>query len=313
MAIEWMNYHHLLYFWMVAKEGSITKASKQLLLAQPTISGQIRALEESLGDKLFAKSGRNLILTDFGRMVYRYADEIFTIGGELTDVVKGRPASRATRLQIGVSSTLPAALTARLLEPLFRQPEAVKVESRVDQTDRLLADLSLKELDLVFTDEVQTGEAKVRVCAHPLGTTPLTLLGAHDYASRFQEGFPDSLARARMLLPAEGTPLRDVIDQCLAAYDVLPEVAGEVPDLGASALLAKAANALFAAPTVVADEMAAAHGLHVAGIIPDARYSCYAMTLERKLKHPLLGEAIRSVQRDLFSTVAVEEPVAAIA
>ena len=151
-GVEWLNYHHLLYFWMVAREGSIAQASKQLLLAQPTITGQIRALENTLGEKLFSRSGRNLVLTEVGRLVYRYANEIFSLGRELTDVLKGRPAGRPVRLLVGVSDVLPKLIAHRLLQPAHTLPEPVQIVCHEDHPELLLADLASFGLDLVLTD-----------------------------------------------------------------------------------------------------------------------------------------------------------------
>ena len=160
--MEWLNYHHLLYFWMVAREGTIAQASKQLLLAQPTITGQIRALESALGEKLFTRSGRSLVLTEVGRVVYRYANEIFSLGRELTDVLKGRPAGRPVRLVVGVSDVLPKLIAYRLLEPALTLPEPVQIICYEDRPERLLAELATFGLDLVLADAPVGPSVRVR-------------------------------------------------------------------------------------------------------------------------------------------------------
>ena len=125
--MEWLNYHHLLYFWTVAREGSVSKASASLRLAQPTISGQVKTLEDALGEKLFERRGRNLVLTEMGHVVFGYADEIFSLGHELLDTVKGRPVHRAARLRVGLAGVVPKLIAYELLEPALALPEPVEL------------------------------------------------------------------------------------------------------------------------------------------------------------------------------------------
>jgi LysR family transcriptional activator of nhaA len=150
--LDWLNYHHLLYFYTVAKEGSVSRAAKTLRLAQPTLSGQIRKLEETFDQKLFARVGRHLVLTEMGRVVYRYADEIFGIGRELTETLRGRPAGRPARLSIGVADVVPKLITHRLLEIALEMPEPVQMVCHEGKSDRLLADLAIHAYDMVITD-----------------------------------------------------------------------------------------------------------------------------------------------------------------
>ena len=167
--MEWLNYHHLLYFWTVAKEGSVAKASVALRLAQPTISGQIRALEDSLGEKLFTRAGRGLVLTDVGRLVFKYADEIFTIGRELREAVKGRPTGRPLTLSVGIANAIPKLVAHRILEPALHLNEKVKVVCREEAQERLLAELSVNAIDVVITDAPIPPAVNVRAFNHMLG------------------------------------------------------------------------------------------------------------------------------------------------
>src|SRR6185437_3932107 len=168
--MEWLNYHHLLYFWMVAKKGSIARACEELRLAQPTISGQLRALEESLGEKLFTRQGRRLILTETGQVVFRYAEEIFALGSELTDVLQGRPRNRPMRLIVGVSDLIPKLIAYRILEPALSLKGGVQIECYEDTPEKLLSSLSAHELDLVLTD-APARSFRVRVFNHLLGSS----------------------------------------------------------------------------------------------------------------------------------------------
>ncbi|MGH9219863.1 MAG: LysR family transcriptional regulator, partial [Vicinamibacterales bacterium] len=175
--MEWLNYHHLLYFWTVAREGTIARASVELRLAQPTISGQIRALEDRLGEKLFQRTGRNLVLTDIGRVVYRYADDIFATGRELMDTLKDRPTGRPVRLQVGVADEVTKIIAYRLLEPALRLPEPVHIVCRDGPQERLLTELATHALDLVIADAPISPGIKVKAFTHPLGETTVTVFG----------------------------------------------------------------------------------------------------------------------------------------
>src|SRR5262245_23464504 len=182
--MEWLNYHHLLYFWAVVRAGSITKACEQLRLSQPTISGQLRTLEQFLGEKLFVKSGRNLKLTDFGTLVYRYADEIFSVGRELLDTVRGRAAGgRPQRLFIGITDALPKLVAYRLIEPALRMPETIQIVCREDKTERLVADLAVNALDIVLADSPLHPEIRVRAFSHLLGECGVTFFGTREAAT----------------------------------------------------------------------------------------------------------------------------------
>ena len=177
-SMEWLNYHHLLYFWAVAKEGSIARACEKLRLAQPTISGQLRLLEETLGEKLFTKAGRGLAMTDVGQVVYRYADEIFGLGRELQDVLKGRPRGRPLRLLVGVSDLVPKLIAYRILRPALEMSEPVQLVCDEDTPERLLAALAEHRLDVVLSDAPITSMIPVKAFNHLLGTCGVTLFAA---------------------------------------------------------------------------------------------------------------------------------------
>src|SRR6185437_12833394 len=206
--MEWLNYHHLLYFWMVAKKGSIARACEELRLAQPTISGQLRALEENLGEKLFTREGRRLVLTETGQVVYRYAEEIFELGSELTDVLKGRPRDRPLRLIVGVSDLVPKLIAYRILEPALALRGGVHIECYEDTPEKLLLTLSAHELDRVLTDAPACSAARVRVFNHLLGSSGVALFASPPLANVYRKRFPDSLMAAPFLLPTKNSTLR---------------------------------------------------------------------------------------------------------
>src|SRR5262245_43889953 len=231
--MDWLNYHHLLYFWLVAREGGLAPAGKILRLAHPTLSGQIRALEESLGEKLFERAGRRLVLTDVGRVAYRYADEIFNLGMELQDVVRGRPTGRPLRLDVGIADVVPKLVVAAMVEPALHLASPVRLVCHEDNQDRLLARLSLHELDVILADAPVPAGAPVRAYNHLLGECGVTWFAARRHAGR-RRGFPGSLDGAPVVLPLEGTTLRRSLGQWFDGVGVRPHIVAELED---SALL----------------------------------------------------------------------------
>ncbi|HTE52537.1 MAG TPA: LysR family transcriptional regulator, partial [Kofleriaceae bacterium] len=206
--MEWLNYHHLLYFWVVAREGGLVAAGKVLHLSHPTISAQIHALEDRLGEKLFAKVGRKLALTEMGRVVFRYADEIFSLGREMVDTVKGRSTGQPLRLEVGVTDVVPKLVVLRLLQPALGLPEPVRIVCRESTYDKLLADLALHALDIVIADAPVPPGSNIRAFHHLLGETSVSFFATRPLVRRYRRGFPRSLDGAPMLLPLESLTLR---------------------------------------------------------------------------------------------------------
>jgi LysR family transcriptional activator of nhaA len=281
-----LNYHHLLYFWTVAREGSIARACKQLHLTQPTISGQLRALEKSLGAKFFDRAGRNLVLTDTGRVVYQYAEEIFALGRELQSTLGGRPPGRPVRLAVGVASTLPKLIAYRLLAPALRLPNPVQVVSEQGRPEDLLARLELRRLDVVLADAPASPSFKVRAFSHLLGESGVTFLGAPALAAAHRRGFPRSPDGAPVLLPAEGTVLRRSLEQWFDTEGIRPRVCGEFADSALLKVFGRNGAGLFAARTVVETETIRQHRVRLVGRVDAIRERFYAISLEKKLKHP---------------------------
>jgi LysR family transcriptional activator of nhaA len=302
--MEWLNYHHLLYFWTVAREGSVTKASEKLLLAQPTISGQIRQLEESLGSKVFRRSGRSLVLTDFGRLVYQYADQIFGLGRELSDVVRGRPAGRPMRLAVGIADVLPKLVVHRILEPVLKLPQAVRMICHEDTTERLLAELSLQELDLVLADAPIGPHVKVRAYNHLLGVSQVGVYAPARVAGKYRKGFPKATSGARWLLPIENSSIRRSLDQWFAQNEIQPEIVAEFQDSALMSVFAETTDSLFAAPTVIEDEVRKRYGAVLAGIVEHAEERFYAISVERQVKHPAVLAILGAAQAVLFPAPA---------
>ena len=284
--MEWLNYHHLLYFWTVAREGTIARASQELRLAQPTISGQIRSLEEQLGEKLFLRSGRNLVLTDIGRVVYRYADDIFSTGRELMDTLKDRPTGRPVRLQVGVADEVTKIIAYRLLEPALRLPQPVHIVCRDGAQERLLTDLAVHALDLVIADAPIAPGIKIKAFSHALGESPLTVFGTAKLAAPRRKNFPRSLDGAPFLVPTVGKTLRRTLDQFFDQQGIRPRIVAELDDSALLTTFGQAGAGLFVAPTVLEKEVMRQFGVTIVGRLEQVRERYYAISVERRLKHP---------------------------
>jgi LysR family transcriptional activator of nhaA len=299
--LEWLNYHHLLYFWTVAKEGGIAPAAKALHLAQPTISGQVKSLEESLDLKLFHRVGRRLQLTDDGHIVFRYADEIFGLGRELLDTIKGRPTGRPSKLHVGVSDSLPKLVAHRLLAPALRLEEPVQIICHGDKTERLLAALAVRGLDMVLSDAPIGGNVKVRAFNHPLGECGVTFFATAPMARKYRKGFPQSLDGAPVLLPTEETPVRRNLDHWFDSNGVRPRVVAEFDDSGLLKSFGREGEGIFTAPCIVEEEIRKQFGVQVVGRSDEVVERFYAITVERRIKHPAVAAISESARENLFS------------
>jgi LysR family transcriptional activator of nhaA len=297
LRLEWVNYHHLLYFWVVAREGGLMPAGKLLRLSHPTLSGQIHTLEDHLGEKLFTKVGRKLALTDVGKIVYRYAEEIFTLGQEMLDTVKGRSAGQTMRLDVGIVDVVPKLVVRRLLEPALSGPSPVRLVCYENDYDKLLADLSLHTLDVVLSDAPVPSGSSVRAFNHLLGETGVSFFATKDLAATLGHGFPASLDGAPMLLPLEGSTLRRNLNQWLDRHEIAPRVVAEFEDSALLKVLGGDGLGVFTAPTVVEKEVCKQYGVTVIGRATDLKERFYAISVERRLKHPGVL-AITSAARD---------------
>ena len=298
--MEWLNYHHLLYFWMVANKGSIARACEELRLAQPTISGQLRALEESLGEKLFTRQGRRLVMTETGQIVYRYAEEIFALGSELTDVLKGRPRKRPMRLIVGVSDLIPKLIAYRILEPALAVKGGVQMECYEDTPDRLLLRLSAHELDLVLSDAPAGSTVRVRVFHHLLGTSGIALFATSRLANFYRKRFPESLTGAPFLLPMKNSTLRQILDQWFETHGIRPRILGEFQDTALLTAFGQTGAGIFAAPAAIAREVQRRYRVVKLGDVGARVMEYYALSAERKIRHPAATVIAEVAKNKLF-------------
>ncbi len=298
--MDWLNYHHLLYFWMVAKEGSIAAAARRLHLAQPTISTQIKTLESQVGTALFERAGRGLKLTESGRVAFRYADEIFGLGREMLDALKDRPTGRPMRLTVGLALVVPKLVAHRLLAPALGLGAGVHVEVYEDKLDRLLASLATHELDLVLSDTPLTGDVSVRAFNHPLGESPVTFFAAPPMAPALRKGFPGSLDRAPFLAPMPGSTVRKELDRWFDDQGIAPEIVGQFDDSALLKVFGQAGVGAFAAPTVIEKEVRRQYQAQVIGRVDAIVERFYAISVERRLKHAGVVAITEAARNELF-------------
>jgi LysR family transcriptional activator of nhaA len=298
--MEWLNYNHLLYFWTVAREGGVARAAEALNLAQPTVSGQVKQLEQALGTELFARRGRGLALTSAGEMVYAYAEEIFSLGRELMGAVRQGVTDRPLRLNVGLVDALPKTLARLLLRPALALPRPVHLVVTEGKLVDLVADLAVHRLDVVLSDSRAQGTVAPRVFHHELGDCGVTFLARPELARRLRRRFPQSLDGAPALLPTENTALRGSLERWFAAHDLHPRLVAEVEDSALIKDLAEDGLGFFAVPDVVADEVRKRHRMGLVGQTDECRETVVAISAERRLTHPAV-QAVTSATRDRMS------------
>ncbi|OGQ84787.1 MAG: LysR family transcriptional regulator [Deltaproteobacteria bacterium RIFOXYA12_FULL_58_15] len=303
--MEWVNYHHLFYFWLVAREGSLGRASAGLRLAQSTVSKQIHQFEDVLGHKLFSKSGRQLVLTESGRVVFHYADEIFGLGREMLDTLRDRPDGKPLRITVGIADVVPKLVAERVLASALALPEPVRLVCREDSSDRLLADLALHGLDVILTDAPANPNVKVRAFNHLLGESEIGFFGHPGLASTYRRKFPASLAGAPMLMPTDDTVLRRSLDQWFDSVGVRPNVVGEFEDSALLMVFGMRGVGVFPASMVVTKEVQEQYKVKLIGKAANVRERLYAVTVERRIKHPAVVAICDTARSVVFGSSAV--------
>ena len=296
-----LNFKHLRYFWAVAAQGSIARASEILHLTPQTISGQLRELEEQLNAKLFQKSGRNLALTDTGRMVFSYADEMFRLGDELQDVLEGRIPGAAMTLTVGVAMVVPKLLAYRVLEPVLKMEESVRLICQEAPLSDLLADLSVHKLDLVLADSPISPALNIRAYNHPLGESGISFFASQKTARKYAAKFPRSLNGAPMLMPTASSALRRMLEQWFERHKITPTVVAEFEDRALMKAFGEAGAGIFTSPTAVEHDVVAKYGVRVIGRSEEIKERFYAISAERRIKHPAVSAITETARSELFS------------
>lgn len=298
--MAWLNYHHLLYFYTVAREGSVARAAGVLNLTQSTVSTQVRQLEATLGQELFERRGRGLALTEAGRVALHYAEDIFALGREFQDVLLGHAPGRPSRLRVGIPDAVPKLIAFRLLGSVREMPDPPVLVCRDDTPDGLLAALAAHELDLVIADAPAGPASPVRVYSHLLGESGVTVFGTPALCATYRRRFPRSLDGAPFLIPTEQAALRRELDLWFDEQGIRPRVEGQFADSALLKTFGQAGVGMFAAPTAIAREVQRQYGVRAVGRIDSIRESFYAITAERKVKHPAVVRLTESARSDLF-------------
>jgi LysR family transcriptional activator of nhaA len=296
-----LNFKHLRYFWMVAKSGSIAKAAQQMHLTPQSISGQLTEFSSTLGVELFRKSGRNLELTDMGRRVLRYAEEIFSAGDELLDVVRDQSRGATIAFRVGCADSVSKLIACRLVEPALSLPEPVRLICREGRLNSLIADLAVHRLDLVIADRPMPSHLSVRGHNHLLGESGMTVLATAALAQQLGPGFPDCLDGAPMLLPGEDFAIHRRLLQWLETAAVHPRIVGEFDDSAMMKAFGQSGAGVFFAPTVIAEQVCEQYRVVQLGRVDSLVEQVYAITTERQLSHPATVAISRAARDRLFA------------
>lgn len=298
--IRKLNYQHLLYFWTVVRTGSLTRACDELALSAPTISAQLRTLEERLGEKLLRKSGRTLVPTDVGRMVFGYADQIFGLGRELVDALEQRPSARPLRLLVGIDDVVPKEIAYRIVQPSLQLKQPVRLTCREGTLERLVADLAIHEIDVVLSDAPVTPSLNVRAYSHSLGSCTVYWMATPALAKTLRRGFPKSLDGVPILLPTDDTAIRRALDQWLERQGVRPLLLGEFEDYAMLREFARAGHGFAPVPSVLEAQFRKENGFTRIGMVRGVKAEFFAISVERKIRHPAVA-AMTDNARQLFA------------
>jgi len=296
-----MNYKHLHYFWVVAKEGSIARAGVRLNIKPQTISGQLSLLEDALSVELFVKSGRNIEITEVGRLVLNYADEIFSLGNELEQVLKNEAEGRPNLFRVGIADVVPKSIAQRILLPAIQMPEPTRMVCKETGLDTLLAELAVHRLDLVLSDRPIPPNVSARAYSHKLGECSVSFFASKSLIDQFRGGFPECLNGAPILLPSRGSQLRENIDDWLTIKRLHPKVVAEFDDSALMKSFGQEGSGIFVAPTVISREVEEQYKVQSIGQVEEIKELFYAISVERRVSNAITAAVIKSAQNILFN------------
>ena len=298
-----LNYHHLYYFWIVAREGGISHASDALDVSPSTISAQVSQLESTHGVKLFDRVGRNLRLSEAGHVAFRYAEEIFGLGREMTHAIHGWSTQGPRLLQIGVADAVPKLAASRLLQPALDHDPELRLICREDIPDRLMAELAIHRLDLVLLDSPVDSALPIRAVNHELARWRIAFFGTSDLAAARTENFPLSLEEAPVLLPTAESAMRRALDRWFENNGVAPRIVGEFEDSALMKSFSESGTGLFPAPVGLQPAIERQHAVKMLGVLADAEVTYYAVTVEKRLEHPGVEAICRTGPQHTESTM----------
>ena len=296
-----LNYRQLHYFWVVAKTGSIVRACDQLNLTPQTISGQISLLEQTLGVDLFQRVGRQLELTEAGRLALPYAEQMFQLGNELEAMLRAQPDEQQILFRVGVADVVPKSIVYRLIAPTMELQEPMRISCREDKLERLLADLAIQRLDLVISDSPMPSHLDIKGYSQKLGECGISFFATPELAQRYGKDFPASMQGAPLLIPGQETVVRSRLMRWFADQNVQPRIVGEFDDSALMKAFGKSGSGIFVAPSVIADEVQAQYGVELFGQTDAVTESFYAISVERKVKHPGIIAITESARHKLFT------------
>lgn len=305
-----LNYKHLRYFWVVAKSGSIARAGEKLHLTPQSISGQLSELEKSLGTDLFRRAGRGLELTDSGRRILSYAEEIFSLGEDLLDVVRDQASRRSLPFTVGIADSVPKSVAYLLVEPALRLAEPVRLICREGRLTALLGDLAVHRLDMVIADRPMPANLNVRGYSHLLGESDLTVFGTAALLKTLNGSFPALFNGAPFLMPGEDVAIRPRLEQWLAAQRLHPRIVGEFDDSALIKAFGQNGAGLFVAPTALATYICEQHRVVAVGRIDSISEQLFAITTERRLTHPAIVAISQAARDEVFGAAAATVQVA---
>ena len=298
--MEWLNYHHLFYFWTVGKAGTVSAAARQLHLTRPTVTSQIRELEKSIGQKLLEQQGRGLVLTEFGQQVFDYAEDIFSIGHQLREFVRTGQPGRRQKLRVGMPDVVPKLISYELLKPALVGPEPPRIECYEGNLTDLLADLAVHRLDLVLSDSPAPATLDINVYSHKLGECGLSILATESLAQKYRKGFPHSLTDAPILLPTELTAVRRSLDRWMEEHKVFPEIVAEIEDSALLKVFGQAGQGAFPVPTAIEELVKTQYGVHLVGRIPEVLDTFYVISVEKRVQHEAAIRIMNQARNQLF-------------
>lgn len=299
------NYNHLQYFWVVAREGSIARAAEVLHLTPQTISGQLKLLEESVGQPLFHRVGRGLSLTETGQLVQQYADEIFSLGAELSERVRSGDPDVPETLNVGIVNSIAKLIAYRVIEPALEMSNQVRIVCREGDLDQLLGDLAVHKLDLVISDRALPGGLHVRAYNHSLGQSAIAMFARRGIANRYAKGFPESLHEAPVLLPVWGSPLRRALDEYFDRLNVQPRIVAEFEDSALMKAFGEAGAGVFPAPAAISEPVEHMYHARMIGDAEGVIEHYYAISPERRLKHPAVVRITEIARAELAKKSSV--------
>lgn len=298
--MDWLNYHHLYYFWLAAKEGTITAAAKRLHLTRPTVTAQIRSLEKAIGQKLFRQRGRGLVLTDCGQQVLQYADEIFAIGHELGEFVKSGNSGRRQILRVGMPHVLPQLLAYELLKPALTVHPRPTTQCVPGNVQQLMSDLTLHKLDLVLSDSPAPAGIGSKIQSHKLGECGLSLLAVKPLALKYRRNFPQMLTGAPMVVPAAQVAVRRRLDRWMQACEIAPEITAELEDSALLHVFGQAGQGIFPVPTAIESRVKKQFDVQLVGRIPEVLECFYAVCMKKRVQHPAVTKLLSQSRNTMF-------------